>query len=68
MTNLNLISVYKGKTKKGRSSMMVLEPTESGTYEVVERQLLLDTNDEDQTIMDDAGHFVKYALAAFIPS
>jgi hypothetical protein len=45
---------------------MVLDPTESGSYEVVERQLLLDTNDEDQTIMDDAGHFVKYASCIYV--
>jgi sn1-specific diacylglycerol lipase len=55
-----------GKLQKRRSSMMVLDLTDSGSYEVDERQLLLDTNDDDQSLMNDAAHFVKYASYIYV--
>lgn len=45
---------------------MVLDPTESGGYEIDERHLLLDTNDEDQLLMDEAAHYVKYASCIYV--
>ena len=45
---------------------MVLDPTDSGSYEIGERQLLLDTNDEDQLLMDEAAHYVKYASCIYV--
>jgi hypothetical protein len=55
-----------GLLQKKRSSMILLDLTDSGSYEIDERQLLLDTNESDQSLMDDAAHFVKYASYIYV--
>lgn len=44
---------------------MVLDASDRG-YDIGERELLLEANDEDQSIMRDAAHFVKYASCIYV--
>ena len=49
------------KMQKRVSSVYILERKENSTYEVCERDLLLQTNEEDQKIMQDLAYYSKYA-------
>ena len=44
-----------------KSSIFVLEQRENSTYQVCERDLLLESNEEDKTTMEDLAHYSKYA-------
>ena len=52
--------------KRRRSAIEILEANDSGDYKIDERQLLVDTNDEDQCLMDDAAYFSKYASYIYV--
>eukprot|EP00956_Cyclotella_meneghiniana_P032269 scaffold87865_cov64-Cyclotella_meneghiniana.AAC.2 len=52
--------------KRRRSAIEILEANDSGDYKIDERQLLVDTNDEDQCLMDDAAYYSKYASYIYV--
>lgn len=55
------------KTDRRRSSIRVLDADASGHgYEVNERELLLEADDKDRSLMNDAAHFVKYASCIYV--
>ena len=49
-----------------RSAIEILEANDSGDYKIDERQLLVDTNDEDQCLMDDAAYYARYASFIYV--
>ncbi len=44
-----------------RASIFILQQTEDSTYQVCKRDLLLESNEADRTIMNDLAYYSKYA-------